>query len=112
LLATGCEKRTDVENGAEIAVTNSYLGSAVLDLCGYDTGILCLAPPGMCPGHFDISPSQVKRLCDCKVLLLFDFQKQVAETLSRMKEKGLKTAFVEESGGCVSRKLTSQFAGK
>ena len=102
LLAAGCEKRTDEENGAEIAVTNSYLGSAVLDLCGYDTEVLCLAPPGMCPGHFDISPSQVRQLCDCRVLLLFDFQKQVAETLSRMKEKGLKTAFVEESGGlCV-----------
>lgn len=102
LLTAGCEKRTDEENGAEIAVTNSYLSSAVLDLCGYDTEVLCLAPPGMCPGHFDISPSQVRQLCDCRVLLLFDFQKQVAETLSRMKEKGLKTAFVEESGGlCV-----------
>jgi len=102
LLAAGCEKRTDEENVPEIAVTNSYLGSAVLDICGYDTDILCLAPPGICPGHFDISPSQVKRLCDCRVLLLFDFQKQVAETLSRMKEKGLKMAFVEEPGGlCV-----------
>jgi len=102
LLAAGCEKRTNDKNSAEIAVTNSYLGSAVLDLCGYDTEVLCLAPPGMCPGHFDISPSRVERLCDCRVLLLFDFQKQVAETLSRMKDKGLKTAFVEESGGlCV-----------
>jgi ABC-type Zn uptake system ZnuABC Zn-binding protein ZnuA len=102
LLATGCEKKTDTENHADIAVTNSYLGCAVLDLYGDDTEVLCLAPPGMCPGHFDISPSQVKQLCDCRVLLLFDFQKQVAETLSRMKEKGLKTTFVEESGGlCV-----------
>jgi ABC-type Zn uptake system ZnuABC Zn-binding protein ZnuA len=102
LLATGCEKKTDTENHADIAVTNSYLGCAVLDLYGDDTEVLCLAPPGMCPGHFDISPSQVKQLCDCRVLLLFDFQKQVAETLSRMKEQGLKTAFVEESGGlCV-----------
>jgi zinc transport system substrate-binding protein len=102
LLAAGCGKRPDKKKSTEIAVTNSYLGSAVLDLCGYDTGVLCLAPPGMCPGHFDISPSLVRQLCDCRVLLLFDFQKQVAETLSRMKEKGLKTAFVEESGGlCV-----------
>ena len=102
LLATGCEKKTDMENHADVAVTNSYLGCAVLDLCGDDMEVLCLAPPGMCPGHFDISPSQVRQLCDCRVLLLFDFQKQVAETLSRMKEKGLKTAFVEESGGlCV-----------
>ena len=85
-----------------IAVTNSYLGCAVLDLCGEETEVLCLAPPGMCPGHFDISPTQVKQLCDCKILLLFDFQKQVEETLSRVKKRGLKTAFVGEPGGlCV-----------
>lgn len=102
LLGAGCGNKPGEDNAAEIAVTNSYLGCAVLELCGDDTEVLCLAPPGMCPGHFDISPSQVEQLCDCRVLLLFDFQKQVAETLSRMKEKGLKTAFVEESGGlCV-----------
>ena len=101
-LASGCENKADIENRAEIAVTNSYLGCVVLDLCGDNTEVLCLAPPGMCPGHFDISPLQVKQLCDCRILLLFDFQKQVAETLSRVKEKGLKTALVEESGGlCV-----------
>ena len=102
LLVAGCENKADEENRAEIAVTNSYLGCAVLDLCGDDTEVLCLAPPGMCPGHFDISPSQVKQLCDCRMLLLFDFQKQVAETLSRMKERGLKTTLVGEPGGlCV-----------
>ena len=102
LLGAGCENKADEENRAEIAVTNSYLGCAVLDLCGDDTEVLCLAPPGMCPGHFDISPSQVKQLCDCRMLLLFDFQKQIAETLSRVKERGLKTALVGETGGlCV-----------
>jgi zinc transport system substrate-binding protein len=101
-LVVGCENKTDVENRAEIAVTNSYLGSVVLDLCGDDTEVLCLAPPGMCPGHFDISPIQVKQLCDCKILLLFDFQKQIIQTLSRVKEQGLKTALVGEPGGlCV-----------
>jgi len=102
LLVAGCENKADEENRAEIAVTNSYLGCAVLDLCGDDTEVLCLAPPGMCPGHFDISPSQVKQLCDCRMLLLFDFQKQVAQTLSRIKERGLKTTLVGEPGGlCV-----------
>lgn len=98
-LTEGCKNKTDAENRAEIAVTNSYLGCAVLDLCGDDTEVLCLAPPGMCPGHFDISPIQVKQLCDCKILLLFDFQKQVVQTLSRVKEQGLKTALVGEPGG-------------
>ncbi len=101
-LTAGCEKKTDAENRAEIAVTNSYLGCVVLDLCGDDTEVLCLAPAGMCPGHFDISPSQVEQLCDCKMLLLFDFQKQIVETLSRVRQRGLKTALVAEPGGlCV-----------
>jgi len=101
-LGVGCENKSGEESHAEIAVTNSYLGCAVLELCSDDTEVLCLAPPGMCPGHFDISPLQVKQLCDCRMLLLFDFQKQVEGTLSRLKEKGLKTAIVKEVGGlCV-----------
>jgi len=99
LFGTGCADNTDEGRHAEIAVTNSYLACAVLDLCGDDTDILCLAPPGMCPGHFDISPSQVRQLCGCKMLLLFDFQEPVVRTLSRVTERGLRTALVEEPGG-------------
>jgi ABC-type Zn uptake system ZnuABC Zn-binding protein ZnuA len=102
LLVAGCENKSGEESYAEIAVTNSYLACAVRQLCGDDTEVLCLAPPGMCPGHFDISPLQVKQLCGCRILLLFDFQKQVEGTMSRMKERGLKTALVKEAGGlCV-----------
>jgi zinc transport system substrate-binding protein len=102
LFVAGCENKTGEESRAEIAVTNSYLGCAVRQLCGDDTEVLCLVPPGMCPGHFDISPLQVKQLCGCRVLLLFDFQKQVEGALSRVKERGLKTALVREEGGlCV-----------
>lgn len=102
LFMAGCENKPGEESRAEIAVTNSYLVCAVRELCGDDTEVLCLAPPGMCPGHFDISPLQVRRLCGCRMLLLFDFQKQVEETLSRVKEKGLKTAIMKETGGlCV-----------
>lgn len=102
LLAAGCENKSGQESHAEIAVTNSYLACAVKELCGDDTEVLCLSPPGMCPGHFDISPLQVKQLCGCRILLLFDFQKQVEGTMSRMKERGLKTAFVTEAEGlCV-----------
>ncbi len=99
LFTGGCKNEADDANRAEIAVTNSYLGCAVLDLWGEDTQVLSLAPPGMCPGHFDMSPSQVKQLCDSRVLLLFDFQKAVVGTLSRVKERGMKTAIVEKPGG-------------
>jgi ABC-type Zn uptake system ZnuABC Zn-binding protein ZnuA len=101
-LLSGCSK-TDIDsNSPQIAVTNSYLQCVVKDLSPNQTDILCLTPPGMCPGHFDISPGQVQQLCNCKILLLFDVQKKAEESLSRAKGKGLRTALVTTPPGlCV-----------
>ncbi len=101
-IPAGCKNRGAQQNTPEIAVTNSYLQCVVRDLYGDEVDVLCLAPPGMCPGHFDISPAQVKQLCRCRILLLFDFQKSGEKSLSRIKENGLKTAFVKTPTGlCV-----------
>lgn len=61
-----------------------------------------MAPPGMCPGHFDISPSQVNQLGNCKILLLFDFQEKIDSSMSGLKSKGLKTYLVKtQPGMCI-----------
>lgn len=97
----GCKNTNIDRSQAEIAVTNSYLQCVVKDLCP-DAEVLCLAPPGMCPGHFDMLPSQVTQLSDCRMLLLFDFQKSIEDSLSRMKENGLQIYSVKTSPGlCV-----------
>lgn len=96
---SGCKNRDRNANPPQIAVTNSYLQCVVKDLSGDRTNILCLTPPGMCPGHFDISPGQVRQLCNCKILLLFDVQKKVEESLSRAKGKGLRTGLVKTPSG-------------
>jgi ABC-type Zn uptake system ZnuABC Zn-binding protein ZnuA len=102
LVTTGCRDTAAREGTPEIAVTNSYLECVVKDLCGPDMRVLCLAPPGMCPGHFDISPAQVRQLRNCRVLLLFDFQQQVEQKLARLRENGLKTQLIRApSGLCV-----------
>lgn len=74
----GCNK---VETDARIAVSNSYIESAVIDLIGKKESLLRLAEPGMCPGHFDIQPSQVSKLRQCKLLLKYDFQKLAEEKI-------------------------------
>ena len=94
LVASGCGDGGSGEDAYEIAVTNSYLEGAVRDLCGEDVRILCLAPPGMCPGHFDLSPAQVRQLQHCRMLLLFDFQRQVQQRLTRLEENGLKVQLI------------------
>jgi ABC-type Zn uptake system ZnuABC Zn-binding protein ZnuA len=85
-----CKPATDRDKQPEIAVSNSYLLSVVKDICPEQTEVMSLAPPGMCPGHFDISPSQVNQLGGCSVLLLFDFQEKMGDALSRLEERGLK----------------------
>lgn len=89
LFASGCGEGPAVESKYAIAVTNSYLQCAVQDVWGEDVAILCLAPPGMCPGHFDISPVQVRQLKGCKLLLRFDFQQGIEDRLTRLRDDGL-----------------------
>lgn len=102
LLLVGCRDASVEQDAPDIAVTNSYLESVVHDLCGRQTKVLCLAPPGMCPGHFDIAPAQVAQLQNCRMLLLFDFQAQVESTLARLKDKGLQMHLVKgPTGLCV-----------
>jgi len=64
-----------------IAVTNTYLESAARDLLGDTLKIIRLAKPGMCPGHFDLRPSQMTDLQCCQLLLRFDFQKSMDDKL-------------------------------
>lgn len=61
-------------NLPSIVVTTSYLESAARDLTGDDFEIVRLAPPGMCPGHFDIAPGIIKKIRGCRLLLRFHFQ--------------------------------------
>ena len=95
----GCSNKNNQNNQSEIAVTNSYLQCAVKDIYSDNDEIFCLAPPGMCPGHFDISPSQVSKLGRCKMLLLFDFQGKIENSLSGLKNKGLKTISIKSYPG-------------
>ncbi|MDD5327225.1 MAG: metal ABC transporter substrate-binding protein [Phycisphaerae bacterium] len=101
-ILTGCKDTAADRVQPEIAVTNSYLHCVVNDLCNCQKNVFCLTPPGMCPGHFDISPGQVNKLCECRLLLRFDFQQGIDGSLSRMKDKGLKIAPVPALPGlCV-----------
>ena len=95
---SGC-KNKDHKPQSEFAVANSYLHAILKDLCGDQQEILSLVPPGMCPGHFDISPSQVDRLCNCKVLFVFDFQHNIENAMPRVKNQGLKVSKIKPLPG-------------
>lgn len=99
LCCPGCDRRSSGEPAALVAASNAYLESAVRDLLGDDRPVLALAEPGMCPGHFDIRPSQIERLRACRLLLRFDFQESLDRKLAELARGGLRIVPVVLEGG-------------
>lgn len=84
------------------SVTTSWLDCALRDVTGDRFEILQLCPPGTCPGHFDMKPSQLSAMRGCSILVRFDFQKGLDAKLSRMLREGLNVVPVTAGEGlCV-----------
>lgn len=96
--ACGC-RRQAVSAPAAVAATNSYLECVARDLLGPDTAVMRLAEPGMCPGHFDVRPSQAEALRRARVLLRFDFQRSLDAVVGGASGSGPRVAEVRIAGG-------------
>lgn len=90
----GCRQERRAASPPAVAATNSLLECAARDLLGPEAAVLRLAEPGMCPGHFDIRPSQVDEIRRCRVLLRLDFQKSLDAKLGGAGGEGLRIAEV------------------
>ena len=99
LTTVGCHRSEEEARGPKIATTTSYLEGAARDLLGENLSVVRLAEPGTCPGHFDIRPSQVAELRQCRALLRFDFQKSLDAKLAGANTNQLRVAQVVLNGG-------------
>ena len=99
LVLTGCHRSEAPASGPKIATTTSYLEAAARDLLGDNLSVVRLAEPGTCPGHFDIRPSQVTELRQCRALLRFDFQKSLDAKLAGSGTNGPRVAEVALRSG-------------
>jgi zinc transport system substrate-binding protein len=99
--SAGCRHDRQPVAQTKIAVTNSYFECAVRDLCD-DIPVVCLTPPGMCPGHFDMLPSAAQQLRQCRLLLRFEFQAGMDQQMLRFVENGLQIKeIVSAPGMCI-----------
>ncbi len=101
---SGCDRpgSHDGDPGATIpaiAASSSYLASATRDVLGSEEPVLVLAEPGMCPGHFDLRPSQVQQLRGCQILLRFDFQSSLDQRILDGSDTGPQVVAVNVPGG-------------
>ncbi|HBO43964.1 MAG TPA: hypothetical protein DD670_08540 [Planctomycetaceae bacterium] len=103
-LSAGCDRgsRSNLsavdDDRLTVGVSNSYLAAIATDLSDR-VKIVPLAAPGMCPGHFDLRPSQIEALGSAKLLLRFDFQTALEEKLAGRLGTDLTIARVSLPGG-------------
>jgi len=74
-----------------VAAGNSWIACCLHDLGFPRECIVSIAPPGMCPGHYDLRPEEAMRLRAARVAFFFDFQRSLAE---RLQESALETTTV------------------
>ena len=60
--------------GETVAVTTSWLECVLRDVTDDAFEIVRLCPPGSCPGHFDMTPTQLASVRHSGLLVRFDFQ--------------------------------------
>jgi zinc transport system substrate-binding protein len=112
LFAAGCEKTTEPNEAAPgaggtatlarrsaIAVSSPYLEVAVREVACRDVPMERLAGPSMCPGHFDMRPSQISELARCGLLVRFDFQQALDQRLADRRENACHVAAIAAPGG-------------
>lgn len=99
IILFSCGKEKVKDSRPLIGVTTSYLECAVRDLAGDLFGYVRIAPPGMCPGHFDLKPGLVRDLKKCSALFRFDFQESLDEKVRHWNKDTLSIYFINAPEG-------------
>jgi len=77
LLSTLLAPSSCVQSSADIMTGNSLIADVTQDLADGKLEVRNLIPPGMCPGHYDVKPSDVETLANSKVLLIHNWQENM-----------------------------------
>ncbi|GIX44943.1 MAG: hypothetical protein KatS3mg130_1351 [Candidatus Sumerlaea sp.] len=82
--------------------SNSWLECALVDLASTSVKVERLAPPGACPGHYDIRPDEAVRLRSARAVVLFDFQQSLAGRLREFLPASTQLVLIHPADGlCV-----------
>jgi zinc transport system substrate-binding protein len=64
-------------SSADIVAGSSLIAGIAQDIADGKLEIHNLVPPGMCPGHYDVKPSDVETLANSKALIIHNWQQKM-----------------------------------
>ena len=62
---------------SDIVAGSSLITDIIEDIADGKLKARTLIPPGMCPGHYDVKPSDVETLANCEVLIIHNWQQNM-----------------------------------
>ncbi len=65
-------------SSADIVAGSSLIAGIAQNVAGDKLQVSNLIPPGMCPGHYDVKPSDVEKLAKSKALIIHNWQQDKA----------------------------------
>jgi len=77
LLATLLVPLSCARPSADVVAGSSLITDIVQDIADGKLEVRTLIPPGMCPGHYDVKPSDVETLANSKVLIIHNWQQNM-----------------------------------
>jgi zinc transport system substrate-binding protein len=66
--------QTSTEPSTDIMAGSSLIGNIIQDVAGDKVETHTLIPPGVCPGHYDVKPSDIETLANSEALFIHDYQ--------------------------------------
>jgi zinc transport system substrate-binding protein len=93
----GQDQKNDV---LKAVATTSLIASIVQEIGGDRVEVVTIVPSGMCPGHFDIRPEDVKLLEEAQIVLEHGFEGEsfVEEMLKSIDNLGLRRIVLDVEG--------------
>jgi len=62
------------QQSTDIMAGSSLIANIIQDVAGDKLETRTLIPPGVCPGHYDVKPSDIEALANSKALFIHDYQ--------------------------------------
>jgi zinc transport system substrate-binding protein len=64
----------DSSPSVDIMAGSSFISNTVQDVTDGELETRTIIPPGVCPGHYDVKPNEIKALSNCQALIVHNYQ--------------------------------------
>ena len=62
------------QESVDVMAGSSLIGNIIQDVAGGELETRTIIPPGVCPGHYDMKPSDIEALANSKALFIHNYQ--------------------------------------